>query len=130
MVKQEMNVEQVAATAPCSAAYDPNNLLDFVKDTLGAADEPVLAHRLGIALPLLRGMRANQVPLGASILMRMAEITSVNITALRSIAGDRRARVRIAIPRGGPALSKARNSAIKPAIKPVKQAECRRVSGA
>lgn len=115
MVKQEMNVEQVAAVASCSATYDPNNLLDFVKTTLEATDESVLAHRLGIALPLLRGMRANQMPLGASILMRMAEITNVNITALRGIAGDRRARVRIAIPRGGPALSKVRDSASKPA---------------
>ncbi len=96
-------MEQVLVAASCGAAYDPNSLLDFVKCTLGANDEAALAHRMGVAQSLLRGMRAKRVPLVASILMRMSEATDVNVATLRSISGDRRARVRIGIPRGGPA---------------------------
>ena len=76
-------------------AYDPNNLLDSLIDTLRLRNDAALARVLEVAPPVISKIRHRKLPIGASILIRMHEVTELSIKDLRILMGDRRQKFRI-----------------------------------
>ncbi len=76
-------------------AYDPNNLLDSLIDTLRLRNDAALARVLEVAPPVISKIRHRKLPIGASILIRMHEVTELSIKDLRILMGDRRPKFRI-----------------------------------
>lgn len=88
--------ERIAApTAGAALAYDPNRLLDAVAQRLGIRSDKMLSRMLQLSLQIIRGMRAGQLPVRASILLSMAESVGTSIEDLRQILGDRRSKARM-----------------------------------
>jgi len=88
--------EKVAAPiTEVALAYDPNRLLDAVAQRLGIHGDRMLSRMLQLSLQIIRGMRAGQLPVRASILLSMAESVGTSIDDLRQILGDRRSKARM-----------------------------------
>ena len=75
--------------------YDPDNLLDALIEKLGLKNDAALSRTLEVAPPVLSKIRHRRLPVGASILIRMHEVTDLSIRELRDLMGDRRAKFRI-----------------------------------
>lgn len=75
--------------------YDPNRLLDTLMKRLGITSDKTLSRRLQIAKHVICNIRTGRLPIGASMLLWMAEATGTSINELRSILGDRRAKARL-----------------------------------
>jgi hypothetical protein len=76
--------------------YNPNALLDAVSEKLGAKNDAALARALEVAPPMLSRIRHNKLPVGASLLVAMHELTGASTRDLRALMGDRRQRFRAA----------------------------------
>ena len=77
------------------ANYDPNALLDALIKKLSLKNDAALSRALEIAPPVISKIRHRRLPVGASLLIRMHEITDLSITELRTLMGDRRGKFRI-----------------------------------
>jgi hypothetical protein len=75
--------------------YDPNNLLDTLIKQLHLKNDAALSRALEVAPPVISKIRHRRLPVGASLLIRMHEISDVSIKDLRALMGDRRAKFRI-----------------------------------
>ena len=78
-----------------SADYDPNRLLDFLIDKMRTKNDAGLSRELGVAPPVISKIRHRRLPVGASMLIRMHEISDLSIRELRNLMGDRRDKHRI-----------------------------------
>src|SRR3990167_3657791 len=76
-------------------AYDPNNLLDTLMDKLSLKNDAALSRALEVAPPVISKIRHRRLPVGASLLIRMHEISDLTIKDLRILMGDRRDKFRI-----------------------------------
>lgn len=76
-------------------AYDPNHLLDALIDKLGLKNDAALSRALEVAPPVISKIRHRRLPVGASLLIRMHEVSELSIKDLRSLMGDRRDKFRI-----------------------------------
>ena len=76
-------------------AYDPNNLLDTLIDKLHLKNDPALSRALEVAPPVISKIRHRRLPVGASLLIRMHEVSDLSIRELRTLMGDRREKFRI-----------------------------------
>jgi hypothetical protein len=76
-------------------AYDPNNLLDTLIDKLDLKNDAALSRALEVAPPLISKIRHGRLPIGASMLIRMHEVSDLSIRDLRYLMGDRRNKFRI-----------------------------------
>ncbi|MCL1886564.1 MAG: hypothetical protein FWG01_01315 [Betaproteobacteria bacterium] len=85
--KEEENLEQ--------RQYDPNHLLDTLIQKLGIKNDAALSRALEVAPPVISKIRHNRLPVGASLLIRMHEVSEMSIRELRQLMGDRRAKFRI-----------------------------------
>ena len=83
-------------------AYDPNNLLDTLIDKLHLKNDAALSRALEVAPPVISKIRHRTLPVGASLLIRMHEVTDLSIRELRELMGDRRKRMRISEVDGRP----------------------------
>lgn len=84
--------------APVEAAngqYDPNHLLNTVSESLEVQNDAELASALEIPRPLLGKIRLGKQRVGATILLRMQELSGIPIRRLRAILGERRAAFRV-----------------------------------
>ena len=54
-----------------------------------------MAHRLEVAPPVISKIRHRRLPVGASLLIRMHEVSNLTIRELRILMGDRREKFRI-----------------------------------
>lgn len=72
--------------------YDPNNLLDSLKDRLNLKNDAALSNFLTVAPPVISNIRHKRIPIGASLLIRMHEVSGLSIKDLRILMGDRRDR--------------------------------------
>ncbi|SFA96485.1 hypothetical protein SAMN04515620_11011 [Collimonas sp. OK607] len=72
--------------------YDPDHLLDFLSKKLLLKNDAALARALEVAPPVISKIRHRRLPVGASLLIRMHEISDLTIGELRSLMGDQRAR--------------------------------------
>ena len=77
------------------STYDPNNLLDALIQKLGLKNDAALCRVLEVAAPVISKIRHRRLPVGASILIRMLEVSELNIKDLRILMGDRRVKFRI-----------------------------------
>jgi hypothetical protein len=75
--------------------YDPNNLLDTLIKQLNLKNDAALSRSLEVAPPVISKIRHRHLPVGASLLIRMHEISDVSIKDLRALMGDRRDKFRL-----------------------------------
>lgn len=75
--------------------YDPNHLLDTLIQRLGIKNDAALSRALEVAPPVISKIRHNRLPVGASLLIRMHEVSEISIRELRQLMGDRRGKFRI-----------------------------------
>jgi hypothetical protein len=76
-------------------AYDPNNLLDSLIEKLHLKNDAALSRALEVAPPVISKIRHRRLPVGASLLIRMHEVSELSIRELRILMGDRREKFRI-----------------------------------
>lgn len=75
--------------------YDPNHLLDTLIERLHLKNDAALSRQLEVAPPVISKIRHRRLPVGASLLIRMHEISDLTIKELRELMGDPRAKFRI-----------------------------------
>jgi hypothetical protein len=75
--------------------YDPNNLLDSLIEKLNLKNDAALSRALEVAPPVISKIRHRRLPVGASLLIRMHEVSDLSIKELRVLMGDRREKFRI-----------------------------------
>lgn len=75
--------------------YDPNRLLDALMERLGVKTDAAMARALEVAPPIISKIRHRKLAVGASLLIRMHEVTDLSIRALRDLMGDRRKKFRM-----------------------------------
>jgi hypothetical protein len=78
-----------------SVKYDPDNLLASLIGRLNVKNDAALSRALEVAPPVISKIRHRRIPVGASLLIRMHEVTDLSIKDLRLLMGDRRNKYRI-----------------------------------
>jgi transcriptional regulator with XRE-family HTH domain len=68
--------------------YNPSALLDAVREKLDLKNDAALARALEVAPPLLSRIRHNKLPVGATLLVAIHELTGVPTRDLRALMGD------------------------------------------
>ena len=81
-------------TMNAAALYNPNRLLDALLQRLRLRNDNALSRRLNVARSVLRRIREGHLPVCASLLLWMEEASGISVDELRSLLGDRRARLR------------------------------------
>lgn len=76
------------------SGYDPDRLLDSLMQRLGLNSDKELSGKLNISPKLLHKIRSRDLTISPSMLLWMAECAQTSSDELRSILGDRRARLR------------------------------------
>lgn len=93
MLNETANIDAQTST-PMSAGdelkYDPNHLLDSLLEHLRLKNDAALSRALEVAPPVISKIRHRRLPVSASILIRMHEVTGFTIRDLRFLMGDRR----------------------------------------
>lgn len=74
--------------------YDPNYLLDILLGTLQLKNDAALSRILEVGPPVISKIRHHRLPVGASLLIRMHEVSGKSIRELRDLMGDRRSKYR------------------------------------
>lgn len=82
--------------------YNPDRLLDTLCQNLRLKNDAQLCRFLEIAPPIVSKIRHRRLPVGASLLIRMHEVSGLNIKDLRFLMGDRRSKYRISDAHGRP----------------------------
>ncbi len=75
--------------------YNPNRLLDAVLQHLQLDSDNALSRQLKVAENILIAIRRGCMPVGASMLLWLHELTGISIHELRNLMGDRRAKCRL-----------------------------------
>ena len=70
---------------PPEAQYDPNRVLDAIIDKLRLKNDAALSRVLEVAPPVISKIRHNTLPIGATILLRMHEVSDFSIRELRAL---------------------------------------------
>jgi len=85
-------------TAPETAIYNPDNVLDAIIAKLHLKNDAALSRALEVAPPVISKIRHRILPIGATILLRMHEVSDFSIRELRAL---------MATPKNMPAPSAA-----------------------
>ncbi len=72
---------------PTEATYDPNRVLDAIMDRLNLKNDAALSRALEVAPPVISKIRHRTLPIGATILLRMHEVSEFSIRELKSLMG-------------------------------------------
>jgi hypothetical protein len=83
-------------------SYNPSRLLDTLREKMQLKNDAALSRALEVAPPVISKIRHRALPVGASMLIRMHEVTELSIRELRDLMGDRRAKYRISDVQGKP----------------------------
>jgi plasmid maintenance system antidote protein VapI len=75
--------------------YNPNHLLDVLLNKMQLKNDAALARMLEVPPPLISKIRHYRLPIGASLLIRMNNVTGMSIRDLRDLMGDRRTKYRL-----------------------------------
>lgn len=70
---------------PDAAAYDPNKVLDAIMVKLQLKNDAALSRALEVAPPVISKIRHRTLPIGATILLRMHEVSDFSIRELRAL---------------------------------------------
>ncbi len=76
-----MNVSQT----PYEVVYNPNKVLDAIIDKLQLKNDAALSRALEVAPPVISKIRHHTLPIGATILLRMHEVSDLSIRELRTL---------------------------------------------
>lgn len=71
-----------------SVTYNPNHLLDILLEKMRLKNDAALSRMLEVAPPVISKIRHHRLPVGASLLIRMHEVTGMSIRDLRDLMGD------------------------------------------
>lgn len=82
--------------------YDPNSLLDTLISKLRLKNDAALCRALEVTPPVISKIRHKRLPIGASMLIRMHEVSEMSIRELRDLMGDRRQKYRASEAYGKP----------------------------
>jgi hypothetical protein len=82
--------------------YNPGRLLDTLLSMLHLKNDAALSRALEVAPPVISKIRHLRLPVGASLLIRMHEVSDLTIAELRALMGDRRTKFRISDKHGLP----------------------------
>ena len=74
-----------------SPTYNPNRVLDAIIAKLQLKNDAALSRALEVAPPVISKIRHNTLPIGATILLRMHEISDFSIRELRALMVSTRA---------------------------------------
>ena len=66
-------------------SYNPNHLLDILLGKMQLKNDAALSRLLEVAPPVISKIRHNTLPIGATILIRMHEISDFSIRELREL---------------------------------------------
>lgn len=94
-----MNQEHPLTSQP---GYNPDNLLDAMLEKLQLKNDAALSRALEVAPPVISKIRHRRLPVGASMLIRMHEVSDLTVTELRELLGDRRTKYRLSSVQGKP----------------------------
>ena len=75
-------------TVPETAIYTPDNLLDAIIAKLGLKNDAALSRALEVAPPVISKIRHRTLPIGATILLRMHEVSDFSIRELKALMGN------------------------------------------
>jgi len=78
-----------------TSTYNPDNLLSSLISKLNLKNDAALSRALEVAPPMISKIRHRRLPVAASLLIRMHEISKLSIKELRTLMGDRRDKYRI-----------------------------------
>ncbi|WP_211460505.1 hypothetical protein [Collimonas silvisoli] len=78
-----------------AVTYDPNRLLDALIEKFHLKNDAALSRLLEVAPTTLSKIRHRRLPVGATLLISMNEVSGLTIAELRTLMGDRRKRFRI-----------------------------------
>lgn len=77
--------------SPCMQA-EPGNLLDALIEHLGLRNDAALSRALYLSPPMISKLRSKTLPVSATVLIRMHDVTGLGIRELRALMGDDRRR--------------------------------------
>ncbi|TFV88431.1 hypothetical protein E4K72_21950 [Oxalobacteraceae bacterium OM1] len=103
--------ETKETNAAAQSEYDPNNLLESLIERLNLKNDAALSRALEVAPPLISKIRHRRLPVGASLLIRMHEVSNLSIKDLRELMGDRRNKFRISDKQFKPKAPNGQSSA-------------------
>ncbi|MGI4847888.1 MAG: hypothetical protein ACRYGK_07095 [Janthinobacterium lividum] len=86
-------------------SYNPNHLLDILIEKLNLKNDAALSRALEVAPPVISKIRHRRLPVGASMLIRMHEVSTMSVRELRDLMGDRRTKYRLSDAQGKPKAS-------------------------
>ncbi|MBK4736130.1 hypothetical protein [Noviherbaspirillum pedocola] len=95
-------MDQSSTTPRNPGAYNPDNLLDTLLSMLHLKNDAALSRALEVAPPVISKIRHRRLPVGASMLIRMHEVSNLPIRELRDLMGDRRQKYRLSDAQGKP----------------------------
>ena len=72
---------------PQEPTYDPNKVLDAIIEKLNLKNDAALSRALEVAPPVISKIRHRTLPIGATILLRMHEVSEFSIRELKSLMG-------------------------------------------
>lgn len=90
--------------APKNIVFNPNHLFDAISERMHLKNDAALSHLLKLRQPVINKIRHGQMPVGASLLLRMHEETNISVGELRELMGDRRKKYRMNVSLVPPAL--------------------------
>ncbi|MGZ8288552.1 MAG: hypothetical protein ACXW2U_15050 [Telluria sp.] len=70
---------------PEATEYDPNRVLDAIIEKLQLKNDAALSRALEVAPPVISKIRHRTLPIGATILLRMHEVSDFSIRELRAL---------------------------------------------
>src|SRR5438034_5238258 len=96
MSNDEMRSDESSGEEPgAMPKYDPDNLLGSLIKKLNLKNDAALSRALEVAPPVISKIRHGKLSVGASILIRMQEVSDLSIKELRELMGDRRGKFRM-----------------------------------
>jgi len=75
--------------------FDPNRMFDTLLRKLDMADDEALCAELHVAPFVIARIRSGQSPVPPSLLIRINELSGINVRELRRLMGDRRSEYRM-----------------------------------
>lgn len=70
-----------------AAQYNPNRLLDAIIAMLSIKNDAALSRALEVAPPVLSKIRHHKQVIGASLLIRIHEVSDLSIREIKALAG-------------------------------------------
>ena len=72
---------------PEEPSYDPNKVLDAIIEKLNLKNDAALSRALEVAPPVISKIRHRTLPIGATILLRMHEVSEFSLRELKALMG-------------------------------------------